>query len=47
MKKVMFMAMMMVASATSFAGDSDGLKAILKAKTYDRLRPTTTYSKSS
>ena len=27
--------MMMVASATSFAGDSDGLKAILKAKTYD------------
>jgi tetratricopeptide (TPR) repeat protein len=29
------MAMMMVASATSFAGDSDGLKAILKAKTYD------------
>jgi tetratricopeptide (TPR) repeat protein len=31
----MFMAMMMVASATSFAGDSDGLKAILKAKTYD------------
>ena len=35
MKKVMFMAMMMVASATSFAGDSDGLKAILKAKTYD------------
>ena len=35
MKKVMFMAMMMVASATSFAGDSDGLKAIMKAKTYD------------
>ena len=26
--------MMMVASATAFAGDSDGLKAILKAKTY-------------
>ena len=35
MKKVMILAMMMVASATSFAGDSDGLKAILKAKTYD------------
>ena len=35
MKKVMMMAMMMVASATAFAGDSDGLKAILKAKTYN------------
>ena len=35
MKKVMILAMMMVASATAFAGDSDGLKAILKAKTYD------------
>ena len=34
MKKVMILAMMMVASATAFAGDSDGLKAILKAKTY-------------
>lgn len=34
MKKVMFMAMMLVASATAFAGDSDGLKAIKKAKTY-------------
>jgi tetratricopeptide (TPR) repeat protein len=31
----MILAMMMVASATSFAGDSDGLKAIMKAKTYD------------
>ena len=30
----MMMAMMFVASATSFAGDSDALKAILKAKTY-------------
>ena len=29
------MAMFMVASATAFAGDSDALKAILKAKTYD------------
>ena len=29
------MAVMMVASATAFAGDSDGLKAIMKAKTYD------------
>ena len=35
MKKVMILAMMMVASATAFAGDSDGLKAIMKAKTYD------------
>ena len=34
MKKVMMMAMMLVASATAFAGDSDGLKAIMKAKTY-------------
>ena len=29
------MAVMLVASATAFAGDSDALKAILKAKTYD------------
>ena len=28
------MAVMFVASATAFAGDSDALKAILKAKTY-------------
>jgi tetratricopeptide (TPR) repeat protein len=35
MKKIMMMAMMMVASATAFAGDSDGLKAIMKSKTYD------------
>jgi tetratricopeptide (TPR) repeat protein len=34
MKKLMMMAMMFVASATAFAGDSDALKAILKAKTY-------------
>ena len=34
MKKVMFMAMMLVASATAFAGDSDALKAIKKAKDY-------------
>ena len=34
MKKFMMMAMMLVASATAFAGDSDALKAILKAKTY-------------
>ena len=30
----MMMAVMLVASATAFAGDSDALKAILKAKTY-------------
>ena len=29
------MAMFMIASATAFAGDSDALKAILKAKTYE------------
>ncbi len=34
MKKLMMMAMMFVASTTAFAGDSDALKAILKAKTY-------------
>ena len=34
MKKLMIMAVMLVASATAFAGDSDALKAILKAKTY-------------
>ena len=34
MKKLLMMAAMMVASATAFAGDSDALKAILKAKTY-------------
>ena len=34
MKKLMMMAVMFVASATAFAGDSDVLKAILKAKTY-------------
>ena len=28
------MAIMFVAAATAFAGDSDALKAILKAKTY-------------
>ena len=28
------MAVMFVASATAFAGDSDALKAILKSKTY-------------
>ena len=35
MKKVMMMAMMLVASATAFAGDSDALKNILKSKNYD------------
>ena len=34
MKKLFVMAVMMVASATAFAGDSDALKAILKTKTY-------------
>ena len=34
MKKLMMMAVMFVASATAFAGDSDVLKAILKAKSY-------------
>ena len=34
MKKLMMMAVMFVASATAFAGDSDALKAILKAKSY-------------
>ena len=34
MKKMMMMAMMLVASATAFAGDSDALKNILKSKNY-------------
>ena len=34
MKKLVMMAVMLVASATTFAGNSDALKAILKAKTY-------------
>ena len=34
MKKFMMMAVMLVASATAFAGDSDALKEILKAKIY-------------
>ena len=34
MKKLMMMAMMLVASATTFAADSDALKAILKVKDY-------------
>ena len=34
MKKFMMMAVMLVASATAFAKDSDALKAILNAKTY-------------
>lgn len=35
MKKVMMMAIAFMASTMTFAGDSDGLKAIMKAKTYD------------
>ncbi len=34
MKKLLFVALMAVAASTAFAGDSDALKAILKAKTY-------------
>ena len=34
MKKLMMMAIMLVASATAVAGDSDALKQIVKAKTY-------------
>ncbi len=34
MKKLMMMAMVLVASATAFAGDSDALKSILKSKNY-------------
>jgi len=31
---MMMMAMMFVASATAFAGDSDALKAVMKSKNY-------------
>ena len=34
MKKMMMMAMMFVASTTTFAGDSDALKAVMKSKNY-------------
>ncbi len=34
MKKLMIVALMAVAASTAFAGDSDALKSILKAKTY-------------
>ena len=34
MKKIMFAALMMFATSTAFAGDSDALKGILKSKNY-------------
>ena len=34
MKKLMIAALMMLSTSAVFAGDSDALKAILKAKTY-------------
>ena len=34
MKKLMFAAMMILSTSAAFAGDSDALKAIMKAKTY-------------
>ena len=34
MKKLMIAAMMLLGTSTAFAGDSDALKAILKAKGY-------------
>ena len=34
MKKLMMMVAMLVATTTAFAGDSDALKAVMKAKTY-------------
>ena len=38
MKKMMMMAMMLVASATAFAADSDALKTILGAKSYSECQ---------
>lgn len=38
MKKLMIAVMMVLSSSTVFAGDSDALKAILKAKTYDEAQ---------
>ncbi|MBR6456328.1 MAG: hypothetical protein IKS72_05290 [Prevotella sp.] len=35
MKKIFFAALMMFATSTAFAGDSDALKSILKSKNYD------------
>ena len=34
MKKIMFAALMMFATSTAFAADSDALKSILKSKNY-------------
>ena len=34
MKKLMIAAMMLLTTSAAFAGDSEALKAILKAKTY-------------
>ena len=38
-EKIMIAALMMIMSSTVFTGDSDALKAILKAKPTQKLRP--------
>ena len=38
MKKCLIAAMMMLGTSAAFAGDSDALKAILKAKTFDEAQ---------
>ena len=38
MKKLLIAVLMMLGTSTVFAGDSEALKAILKAKTYDEAQ---------
>ena len=39
MKKLIVAAMMVLGTTSAFAGDSDALKAVLKAKTYAEAEP--------
>ena len=47
MKKLMMAALMLLSTSAAFAGDSDALKAILKAKTYDECSALVKSSLSS
>ena len=38
MRKLLIAALMILGTSAAFAGDSDALKAILKAKTYDEAK---------
>ena len=47
MKKLMIAALMVLGTSAAFAGDSDALKAVLKAKTYDEAKSLLTSSLNS